>query len=161
MTGGTLLVNGPTNNGNGALDYDGTFTMNGGYLLAAGSSGMAQAPGTSSSQYAVMINLASSQPAGTLVHIETENGEEILTFAPNKTYQSIIFSSSLLEKGTTYLVYTGGSSTGVITDGLYSGGTYSAGTQVTNFTVSGTVTTAGSATGMGAPSGMGPGGFPG
>ena len=25
MSGGTVLVNGPTNDGNGSLDYDGTF----------------------------------------------------------------------------------------------------------------------------------------
>lgn len=36
MTGGTVIVNGPTNSGNGALDYDGTFEISGGYLVAAG-----------------------------------------------------------------------------------------------------------------------------
>lgn len=33
MTAGTLIVNGPTDDGNGALDYDGTFTMDGGIFL--------------------------------------------------------------------------------------------------------------------------------
>jgi hypothetical protein len=161
MNGGTVIVNGPTNNGNGALDYDGTFTISGGYLLAAGSSGMAQAPGTSSTQNSVMVNFASAQPAGTMVHIETEDGKEILTFVPAKAYQSVVLSSSLLEKGTTYTVYTEGSSTGTNKDGLYSGGTYTAGTQVYSFTISSTVTTAGSATGMGMQGGGAPGGAPG
>ncbi|MCM3627810.1 carbohydrate-binding domain-containing protein [Paenibacillus glycanilyticus] len=40
MTGGNVMVNGPTMNGNGALDYDGTFNMTGGTLVPAGSSGM-------------------------------------------------------------------------------------------------------------------------
>jgi hypothetical protein len=145
MTGGTVLVNGPTSNGNGALDYDGTFTMTGGDLIAAGSSGMAQAPGTLSTQYSVLVTFPSAQPAGTMVHIETEDGEEILTFVPTKAYQSIVFSSPQLEKGAAYTVYTGGSSTGTNTNGLVFGGIYTSGTQVTSFTLSGIVTNAGSA----------------
>jgi hypothetical protein len=159
MSGGTVLVNGPTSNGNGALDYDGTFTISGGYLVAAGSSGMAQAPGTASTQYSVMMTFASPQPSGTMVHFETEDGEEILTFVPTKAYQSIVLSSSQLEKGVTYTVYSGGLSTGANTDGLFSGGTYTPGSQITSFTISGMVTNAGS-TGAGGP-GTIPGGRPG
>lgn len=163
MTGGTVIVNGPTNSGNGALDYLGTFKVTGGYLLAAGSSGMAQAPGTSSTQYSVMLTFSSVQPAGTMVHIESEDGTDILTFVPTKTYQSVVFSSQDLEKGGTYVVYTGGRSTGTVTDGLYSGGTYTAGTEVNSFTISGIVTNAGSSnnqnpgTNPGTNPGMNPG----
>lgn len=157
MAGGVVIVNGPTNNGNGALDYDGGFTITGGYLVAAGSSGMAQAPGTSSSQRSVMITLASAQSAGTIVHIETESGEEVLTFAPTKAYQSVVFSSSDLASGAGYVVYSGGSSTGTAIDGLYSGGTYTPGTRVAAVTLSGIVTYAGSS-GAGQTGGMFPGG---
>ena len=139
-----MIVNGPTNDGNGALDYLGSFTMDGGFLLAVGSAGMAQAPGSASAQYSVMVTLSASQPAGTMIHIGTEDGKDILTFVPEKAYQSIVLSSPALANGETYLVYTGGSATGTETDGLYSGGTYTPGTQVTSFTISGIVTTAGS-----------------
>ncbi len=44
MTDGALIVSGPTSNANGALDYDASFKMSGGFLAAAGSSGMAQLP---------------------------------------------------------------------------------------------------------------------
>lgn len=40
MTGGTALVSGPTNGGNGALDYNGTFNISGGILVAVGATGM-------------------------------------------------------------------------------------------------------------------------
>jgi hypothetical protein len=153
MTAGVVIINGPTNNNNGALDHMG-FKITGGYLLAAGSSGMAQAPDTSSTQYSVMYNFSSIQSAGTLFHIRTEGGEGVLTFAPTKTYQSVVLSSPELADNSTYLVYTGGSSTGAVTDGLYSGGSYNAGTQVTSFTISGVVTTVGS------PGGGMPGGGP-
>jgi hypothetical protein len=143
MTAGVLLVNGPISNNNGALDYDRDFKMTGGYLVAAGSSGMAQAPDTSSTQYAVMVNLPAPLQAGTIVHIETDKGEGVLTFAPTKAYQSVVLCSPELKKGATYIVYTGGSATGTVTDSLYSDGAYRAGAQVTSLTISDIVTGAG------------------
>jgi hypothetical protein len=156
MNGGTVIVHGPTSNNNGALDHN-SFTITGGFLVAAGSSGMAQGPGTSSTQYSVLLNFESSQTANTLIHIETEEGEDILTFAPTKTYQSVVLSSPELKNGSTYIVYTGGSATGEAIDGLYSGGTYTEGTQIESFTISSIVTTIGSSRG-GFPGGM-PGGM--
>jgi hypothetical protein len=162
MTAGDVIVNGPTSNNNGPLDYLGTFEITGGFLVAAGSAGMAQAPGTSSTQYSVMMTFEASQPAGTVVHFETEDGEEILTFVPTKAYQSVVLSSSELKSGSTYVVYSGGSSSGIVTDGLYFGGAYTAGTKVTSFTISSIVTSAGSPQSGGFPGGI-PGGrdFPG
>jgi len=154
MTGGIVIVNGPTSNFNGALDYYGAFRITGGFLVAVGSSGMAQAPSTSSTQYSVMLNLSSSQSADTMVHFETEDGEEILTFVPTKAYQSIVLCSPELKNGSTYIVYSGGSSTGTATDGLYSSGIYTAGTQITSFTISSIVTSIGSSSG-GFPGGGG------
>lgn len=144
MTGGMLLVSGPTAQMNGALDYDVAFKLTGGTVVAAGSSGMAMAPDQTSSQPSVLIYLSANQPAGTLVHIQNSAGEDILTFAPTKAYQSLSFSSAKLVKGATYTIFTGGKSTGTLKDNLYQGGTYSGGTQVASFTVSGTVTTVGS-----------------
>jgi len=144
MTAGVVIVNGPTNNGNGPLDYLGAFNISGGFLVAAGSSGMAQAPSTSSTQYSVMHTFSSPQAAGTMVHIETQDGEEILTFVPTKAYQSIVLSSPELKNGSTYVVYSGGSATGAATDGLVSDGTYTPGAQVASLTISSMVTGAGS-----------------
>jgi hypothetical protein len=148
MTDGVVLVNGPTETMNGALDHM-AFTMTGGYLVAAGSSQMAMAPGQNSSQYSVLIYFESTQPAGTLVHIQNSAGEDILTFAPTKEYQSIAFSSADLVNGETYTIYIGGNSTGTVTDSLVQDGTYIPGTAYTSFTVSGVVTTVGSGGGGG------------
>ena len=51
MNGGTVSVYGPTTNGNGALDYGIEFTMNGGTMVAMGSSGMMQSISDTSKQY--------------------------------------------------------------------------------------------------------------
>ena len=140
MTGGVVIVNGPTDRMNGALDYLSSFNISGGFLVAAGSSGMAEAPSESSTQYSVLVNLPSGQPAGTLIHIQSSEGEEILTLAPTKVYQLIAFSSPELTYGSTYEVSFGGSSTGAVADGLYQGGTYSSGAEYASFTVAGVVT---------------------
>lgn len=140
MTDGKLIVHGPTNNGNGAIDYDGTFKLTGGYLVAVGSSGMAQAPSTSSTQYSVLVNLTSSQQATTPISIINTDGNQVLSFKSNKTYQSLVFSSPAIISGQSYNVYLGGSCSGALTDGIYEGGTYTAGTKYTTFTVSSIVT---------------------
>ncbi len=157
MTAGTVIINGPTASNNGALDYDDTFKLTGGYIVAVGSSGMAQAPGTASTQYSLLLNFSSTYAAGTLVHIEDSSGNNILTFSPSKTFQSIAFTSSDLEKGATYKVYTGGNSTGTAVNGLYAGNSvYTAGNLYTSFTVSALTTSIGSTGGMpGMPGGGG------
>ncbi|CEO08626.1 carbohydrate-binding domain-containing protein [Paraclostridium sordellii] len=154
ITDGTTIVNGPENNGNGALDYDGSCNISGGILIAAGSQGMAQSPSLTSSQNSVNVAL-SSQQANTIIHIEDEKGNEVITFAPSKQYQSVVVSSPELKKGSTYTVSYGGISTGKAKDGLYTGGKYSGGEKSTSFTVSESVTNLGSAGGvsMGDPSG--------
>ncbi len=151
ITNGTVLVNGPTANNNGALDYDGAFKMTGGFLIAAGSSGMAQAPDTSSTQNSAMISFTQTMAAGTMVHIEASDGKDLATFVPVKDYQTIVISSPELEKGTTYDIYYGGGSTGTEKDGLWTGGSYSGGTKYESFTVSDVLSTIGTA-------GRGPGG---
>ncbi|MGC9523818.1 MAG: hypothetical protein ACP5HG_18350 [Anaerolineae bacterium] len=74
MTGGVVLVNGPTANFNGAVDYFGSFEITGGFLVAVGSAGMAQVLSATSTQYSVRMTLPTMQRAGTLVHVETEEG---------------------------------------------------------------------------------------
>ncbi|WHH57853.1 carbohydrate-binding domain-containing protein [Petroclostridium sp. X23] len=140
MTDGTVIVNGPTTNGNGALDYDGTFEMSGGLLVAAGSAGMAQAPSDQSSQYSIIMNYSQTQPAGTVAHLEDSNGNTIVTFSPEKNYQSLVISSPELKKDMTYTLYTGGTSTGSGADGLYTDGKYEGGTKIVDFTISNVVT---------------------
>ena len=149
MTGGLLVVSGPTERMNGALDYDRGFTLTGGTIVAAGSSGMAMAPDQSSSQPSVLIYFSATQPGGSPVNIQDSTGKNILTFVPAKDYQSLAFSSAALTNGETYTVSIGGSVTGSETGGLYQDGVYTSGTQYTTFTLSGAVTVVGNGGQMG------------
>ncbi|MCL6645948.1 MAG: DUF839 domain-containing protein [Dehalococcoidia bacterium] len=125
--------------------------------------GMAQAPSESSSQLAVQMTFPSALEAGTLVTLKDSSGQPIVTFAPAKTFQSIVISTPELKEGETYTFYTGGTSTGTAKDGLYEGGESEGGTKVVSFEMGDTVTyvnesgvtTGGS--GMGGPGGFGGG----
>ena len=159
MTGGKVIVNGPTNDGNGALDYAGTFNMTGGFLVAAGSSGMLQAPDTSSEQYVISASLSESISGGTICNIKSNSGEDILTFAPAKEYQSVVVCSPNIKNGESYTISTGGTSTGQEKDGLYTDGKYSGGKEALTCTVSSIVTSAGTKTSRGQGGGMHGGGM--
>ena len=142
MNGGTMIVYGPTNDGNGALDYDKEFNITGGTFVAAGSTGMALAPSNTSTQYSLNLTL-SEQEANTLVRIEDESGKEIITIAPSKKFASFVISSSDLKEGSNYTVYTGGSATGGNEEhGLYTESTYTKGTEVIKTSISEIVTSA-------------------
>ncbi|MDF2721598.1 MAG: carbohydrate-binding protein, partial [Paenibacillus sp.] len=140
MTGGTAIVNGPTKDGNGALDYDGTFKQSGGFLVAAGSAGMAQAPSEDSAQRAILMTFPSAMNAGILVTLTDSAGAAIATFAPAKTFRTIVFSSPSLKAGETYTISTGGTSAGSAKNGLYEGGATSGSAKVVSFTLGDKVT---------------------
>lgn len=140
MTDGTVIVSGPTNNGNGSLDYDQTFDMSGGILIAAGSSGMVQAVSEDSKQYSMLMTYPETQAAGTILHLEDSKGNTVATIAPEKDYQSVFISSPKLEKDGTYTLYGGGTSSGSEANGLNTEGDYSGGTKVVEFTIANSVT---------------------
>ncbi|MHA7291074.1 carbohydrate-binding domain-containing protein [Arthrobacter sp. MDT3-24] len=111
ISGGTVVVNGPTNSGNGALDVNGELTVTGGTVAAAGSVGMVVTPGTSSTQSGVQVTLGSSVPAGTVVQIADSSGTVVGAFVTTKTTASLVFSSAAITEGEEYTVYTGGTAT--------------------------------------------------
>ncbi len=133
MTGGTVLVNGPVTDMEGSIDYDNTFTQDGGLLIAAGSSGMVQSTSEDSSQAAVVMTFPDIQEAGTLTHLEDSAGNTVASFAPQKDYQAIYISSPDLQVGSSYTLSVGGSSTGEETEGLFTGGSYEGGTELLSF----------------------------
>lgn len=140
MTNGIVIVNGPVSNSDGAIDYDGTLKITGGTLIASGSSGMLQGVSTSSTQYSLTINFGSKKEANSTVSIMDGDGE-ILTFAPSKTYSSIVISTPSLNIGT-YYIYVDGKSTSSSLDGVYELGGYN-GTLYKTVDINSYVTTVG------------------
>ena len=96
ITGGTTYVDGPTNSGNGAIDYGDAgceFKITGGTLIAVGSAGMA-VNATSATQATVLINLTSTY-SGSLSFGD-------ISYTPAKSYASVLISSDKLSLGQSY-----------------------------------------------------------
>ncbi len=120
--GGTVTVNGPTNGGNGALDYGDrncVCEVSGGTLIAAGAVGMDAAPTSGSTQPTVNVVLSGSQPGGTYVVLKDAEGNVVMTAQPTKTFQSVIMSSEALTLGSTYTVWYGTSLDSLTQDGEF------------------------------------------
>ncbi|MDD5764660.1 MAG: carbohydrate-binding domain-containing protein [Candidatus Marinimicrobia bacterium] len=142
MTAGTVVAHGPTSQPEVGADYNGTFNISGGLLLFTGpnSGNMIEATSTSSTQYAIKVTISSTLNSSTLFHVQDASGNNLMTYKPVRNLYYIVFSSPDLKSGSTYYIYTGGTSTGTYSNGLYIGGTYSGGTQRKSFTLSSKVT---------------------
>jgi hypothetical protein len=130
ISGGETIVDGPSNDGNGALDSGsesgGVCKVEGGTILAVGSSGMAESfDDSQSTQYSFLHNLDSHFAEGTEIKILDEKGNELFSHTAARTGNSIVFSSGELEKGKTYTISVGDEKTDVTLDSMTtSNGTY-------------------------------------
>ena len=120
ITGGETYVSGPTNDGNSALDYNGTGTVTGGIFIAAGSSGMAENFGDSSTQGVMMVTV-NSQAAGSAVSISDSSGNELVSWTPEKEYTSVIISCPEITTGQEYTLTTGSDTTQITMDSIVYG----------------------------------------
>ncbi len=128
MTGGTVIVYGPTDNGNGPIDHgDGGYTMtiSGGNMLAVGSSGMAESPENDGQAVVSAYWNRTGLSAGDTVGIVDKDGKILAAFELPKAIASIVFSSPDIVTGQTYSIVSGGSFTGEATDGIIEPATYS------------------------------------
>ncbi len=105
FNGGTIVVDGPTNNGNGALDAGAGISMSGGTVIAVGASGMAETLGSNSSVYNASIYLSSNQTAGTKIEIKDSNGKTIIEYTSAKTFNHISVGTEEFKLGETYIIY--------------------------------------------------------
>jgi hypothetical protein len=101
MTGGNVTVDGPTGMDNAALDYDKTFTMSGGTLIAVGSAGMAAVPSDGAQSF---ISANVSGKAGSLITVKNASNEDIAEYTPDKDFASIVVSTPDMIKGEHFTV---------------------------------------------------------
>jgi len=109
FSGGYTVVEGPTNGGNGPLDYGGSGTLSGGTIIISGSSGMAQSLNSTGVQGVFAINVGNCD-GGTEISITDASGNEILTVTPQKYFGCIIVSTPDILKGESYTIHLNGES---------------------------------------------------
>ena len=112
ITGGYVVVSGPTQGDTATLDYDSSATISGGTFIGTGASGMAQT--FSSSQQGVISVSVGNSSAGSTITLLDSDGNTVITYTPDLSYQVFIFSSPDIISGETYTI-TIGSTSGEIT----------------------------------------------
>lgn len=121
VNGGTIYVSGPTNGGNGALDFAGTGTINGGTLIATGASGMAQNFGSDSIQCSMLVEFTNATTEA--LSLTDAEGKEIVSYQPLSAYNSVVISSPDIKKGSTYTLTCGTETSSVeMTNTIYGEG---------------------------------------
>ena len=114
INGGEIYIDGPSDNGNSAIDYGDRSSayVNGGTLVAIGSSGMAEGMSDSSKQKVLMVKLGEQMEAGDVVLTDSE-GNVIVSYTALKSYDCVIISTAEVESGATYTLTTSGTTTEV------------------------------------------------
>ena len=91
ISGGTTIVEGPSNQGNSSIDTDGTYTLTGGTVLAIDAGGM-QNEGIPSSGSYITGNFSGS--AGTTLAITDESGTVLTYVTLHKSASRLVYSNS-------------------------------------------------------------------
>lgn len=107
MAGGNVTIYGPTNSGNGAIDYNSTFEISNGTLIALGASGMAQSPSKTSTQYFVNQNVAKPKEGAEIV-VKDSSGNEVISCTAQKTFSNIVVSTPEMKETEKYSIYING-----------------------------------------------------
>lgn len=106
ISGGSLVVNGSVQGGNGPLDASGDITITGGTVWALGTSDMLQGFAQGSTQASITANIAGT--AGQTLIILDANGKEVARQTASKDFQAVIMSSADLVDGQTYTIQVDG-----------------------------------------------------
>ncbi|MBR0430768.1 carbohydrate-binding domain-containing protein [Candidatus Saccharibacteria bacterium] len=105
FNGGTTVIDGPTNNGNGALDAGLGITTNGGEVIAVGASGMAEDLGSSSSIYSISSFFQNTQKAGTKIEIKDSYNNILISHISAKTFSHLAAGSDSFIPGMSYKIF--------------------------------------------------------
>ena len=120
VTGGEVYVSGPENGANGALDYNGTGQITGGTLVAVGASQMAMNFGDTSTQGSILTNVPDCR-AGDVIQLKDAQGNILVSYTAESSFNSVVVSCSQLKQGETYTVTAGSSEVKVTLDNLIYG----------------------------------------
>ncbi|MGN0077166.1 MAG: carbohydrate-binding domain-containing protein [Coriobacteriales bacterium] len=108
ITGGTVVVYGPTGSGNGALDYGGSATITGGTVIALGTAAMAQSF-TGGEQAFALVSASGS--AGSTVSVADGGGKVLAQTTAAKSFQCALVSAPGMVSGQSYTLSVAGAST--------------------------------------------------
>ena len=104
VTGGTLIVYGPTTGADTGLDADGGILIDGGNVFVVSSKEMLEIP-ASNSKSNVLVYGVNTVPAGSEIILTNADGGEMVRITLKKQAQAIILSTPELATNGTYSLY--------------------------------------------------------
>lgn len=107
INGGEIIIDGPTDYRESAIDFDASCYINGGTVIGIDKSENLELISDYSEQASIMYTLDSSKQSGTSVTLSDESGEELLSYTPSKTFSTVVFSSDSIVEGGTYTLTVG------------------------------------------------------
>ena len=105
FNGGSTIIDGPTNNGNGALDAGIEIAMNGGGVVAVGSSDMAETLGSNSNTFNISVYFDGAKKANTKLEIKDSDNNVIISHTSAKKFAHASIGTNKFELGKTYFIY--------------------------------------------------------
>lgn len=107
LSGGTLIVNGPSQGGNAALDTNGDLLLNDATVLSGSTADMFEAPSTNSTSGYLKLTNSSGFEQGSTVQVADSSGKVVANYKVTKSnVQLVLVSSSSIVKGQSYTAYT-------------------------------------------------------
>ena len=112
IEGGEVYVSGPSTNWDAAIDYgegSSEFIVTGGTVMAAGYSGMAEAPDSSDDAQGFIYYVSDTYCAdGDLVRLTDARGNVIAERSFSHSFNCVVISSPLLQENGSYILTMGG-----------------------------------------------------
>lgn len=119
ITGGDIVVSGPTRGDTSVLDYDTVGKISGGTFIGTGSSSMAQ--NFNSAEQGVIAVNTNNCSEGTVITLTDSSGNVILTRTADQSFNYVIFSSPDITANGTYTLTVGNDSTEIVMNGTIYG----------------------------------------
>lgn len=118
ISGGTVIVNGPSTGGNGATDAAGGLTITGGTLIQGDSGDMFEGMEGAYAQFSASVS------SGDTVTVTNSSGEVVAEYTSTKTISQVVVAGSSITEGETYTISVNGSEAGTATatSGAVAGG---------------------------------------
>ncbi len=129
MTGGVLIIDGPSKEKSGALDFGSSSSITGGIIVALGFS---KEPETfeRASQGIALVENNGAYAAGDVISVCDTNGSVIFAFTSTRTFNGMLISAPEFQPGNSVAIYKNANVVGLDQNGFAKGTTQTGGTLV-------------------------------
>ncbi|MFW0118615.1 carbohydrate-binding domain-containing protein [Rothia sp. P5764] len=109
ISGGTVVINGPSTGGNGATDATGGLTITGGTLIQGDAGDMFEG------MEGAYVRFSASVSSGDTVTVTDSSGKTVAEYTSTKNISAVVVAGSSISEGASYTISVNGSEAGTAT----------------------------------------------